>query len=97
MAESLISILRQLDDRIKVLTAQNAELNRRHAQISEENENLKRQAREALEARDKALLDAQYLAVSHKLADNPDTLITARRQISQMIRNIDRCLEMLKE
>lgn len=97
MAESLISILRQLDDRIKVLTAQNAELNRRHAEISEENENLKRQAREALEARDKALLDAQYLAVSHKLADNPDTLITARRQISQMIRNIDRCLEMLKE
>lgn len=97
MATSLTSILQQLDERIKGLNKQNADLRQRNAELTEENENLKRQAKDAREERDKAMLDAQYLAVSHKLADNPDTLATARRQISQMIRNIDRCLNMLKE
>ena len=41
--------------------------------------------------------DCEYLEVSHKLADNPDTLVATRRRLAGLIRNIDRCLEMLKE
>lgn len=97
MAETLVSILEKLEQKIKVLKEQNKELVVSNEQLREENTELRRQARLSDEIRDKALLDAEYLAVSHKLADNPDTLVTARRQVAQLIRNIDRCLEMLKE
>lgn len=40
--------------------------------------------------------DVEYLTMSHRLADNPDTIIETRRHISRLIRNIDRCLEMLE-
>ena len=43
------------------------------------------------------MLDAEFLAVSHKLADSPDTLVSARRHLARLTRHIDRCLEMLKE
>lgn len=97
MAETLISILEKLDHRIKFLKERNRELRELNERLKDENADLRRAAEEAGEARAKAELDAEYLAVSHKLAEDPDTLVTARRQISQMIRNIDRCLEMLKD
>lgn len=97
MAESLISILEKLDDRIKRLKEQNEELRQTNERLTAENSDLIQKARKAEEARSQAILDVEYLAVSHKLADNPDTLITARRQINQLIRNIDRCIEMLKD
>lgn len=97
MADSLMPLLDRLDAKIQELNARNAELQLVNDQLRSENEDLKRKAEEAYAARDKAQLDADYLTVSHRLADNPDTLIATRRQISQMIRNIDRCLEMLKE
>ena len=97
MADSLISILNKLDVKIKGLTAEIEQLRIRNEALETENENLRRQAEEANAERDRALLDAEYLAVSHQLADNPDNIVKTRRQISQLIRNIDRCLEMLKE
>ena len=39
----------------------------------------------------------EFLAVSHKLANDADDLVAARRHIAGLIRNIDRCLEILKE
>ena len=97
MEESLFSILDKLEDRIRNLTEQNSRLELLNEELKEDNENLKRKAAEAEAARERAKLDAEFLAVSHKLADNPDSLIATRRRISQLIRNIDRCLEMLKE
>lgn len=97
MAESLLDVLERLNDRIKELAARNAGLATRNAELEASNAELRREAEEAREARKRAELDVEYLAVSHKLADDPDTLIATRRHISQMIRNIDRCLEMLKE
>ncbi|MDE6836456.1 MAG: hypothetical protein K2J03_05835, partial [Muribaculaceae bacterium] len=63
----------------------------------EVNDVLRRSIRDSEQERDRAKLDAEFLAISHRLAQNPDTIITARRLISKMIRNIDRCIEMLKE
>lgn len=97
MAESLVHILQQLESEIGELAAHNARLLARNKQFEAENADLVSKAREAEEERDRARLDADFLAVSHKLADNPDNLIATRRRIAQLIRNIDRCLEMLKE
>lgn len=97
MADSLISILKELDKKIKGLKSANAALRNANEALVTENEELRRRTVEAEEMRDRALLDVEYLEVSHKLADDPDSLIKTRRHISQLIRNIDRCLEMLKE
>lgn len=97
MAESLTTLLGNLQSRISDLVAHNESLRRRNADLERENADLRVEAQEALRARKRAELDVEYLAVSHKLADNPDNLIATRRHIAQLIRNIDRCLEMLKE
>lgn len=97
MAESLITNLEKLNGRIRDIMSENRRLKARNASLEEENADLRRQRLESDAARARAELDAEYLAVSHKLADNPDNLIKTRRRIAQLIRNIDRCLEMLKE
>lgn len=93
----MISLLERLHGRIRELVEHNESLRRRNAELERENADLRMEAQEALRARKRAELDAEYLAVSHKLADNPDNLIATRRHIARLIRNIDRCLEMLKE
>lgn len=97
MAEPLLTLLGQLKRSIEALKMRNAELERRNAELEELNATLKSRAEEAFEARRRTELDVKYLQVSHKLADNPDSLVMTRRHIAQLIRNIDRCLEMLKE
>ena len=75
---------------IDVLEQTNAELKAKIAlleeQLTEERQNANR-----------ARLDADYLTVSHRLADSPDTIIATRRRISSLIRTIDRCISMLKD
>lgn len=97
MAESLLSKLGKLETALKKLQATNRQLAERNRELEVMNSDLRRQSEEALAARERAELDIKYLTVSHKLADNPDSLIATRREISGLIRNIDRCLEMLKE
>ena len=97
MADSLILILDQIDRKIKGLNEQISRLRKRNEELAAENADLRLRAEEADRQRDRAQLDAEFMAVSHKLADDPDSLLKARRHIAQLIRNIDRCLEMLKE
>lgn len=97
MADSLISILEKLEKKIKGLRFENESLRAENARLLSEHAELRQKAEEADTHRERAMLDAEYLAVSHKLADDPDTLVKTRRHISQLIRNIDRCLEMLKD
>lgn len=97
MAKTLISDLEKLNGRIKEVVAENRRLRERNAALETENADLRMLRLESDAARERAELDAEYLAVSHKLADSPDNLIKTRRRIAQLIRNIDRCLEMLKE
>ncbi len=97
MAQSLLSILEKLEARQKELREEMESLRVRNRELEEENADLRRKEAEALGARDKALLDVEYLSVSHRLAEDPDSLIETRRVIAGLIRNIDRCIAMLKE
>lgn len=93
----MIATLERLNGKVKELAMRNARLETRNAELETTNADLKREAEEIRQQRDRALLDAEYMAVSHKLADSPDTLIDTRRHIARLIRNIDRCIEMLNE
>ena len=88
MAANLLNELENLERSLEALAGKYRELEQRNRTLEEENANLKREASEARESRDRALKDVEFLAVSHKLA---------RRHIAHLIRNIDRCLDMLKE
>lgn len=90
-------MLDALNGKIQGLLEKNDTLEKRSRELEEENADLRRQIAVALKERDRARLDSEFLAMSHKLADNPDTLIDTRRQFAKLIRNIDRCLDMLKE
>ena len=97
MATPLPDILDTLRLQIEARRKEYARLKERNRLLEEENADLRRLAAEAQKEREKAMLDAEFLAVSHKLADSPDTHVSARRHLARLIRNIDRCLEMLKE
>lgn len=97
MATPLPDILDTLRLQIEARRKEYARLKERNRLLEEENADLRRLAAEAQKEREKAMLDAEFLAVSHKLADSPDTLVSARHHLARLIRNIDRCLEMLKE
>lgn len=45
-------------------------------------------------ALDKAKTDIEYLTLSHRLADSPDTLIEARRQITSLIRRVEKAIRL---
>lgn len=49
--------------------------------------------RELKEAR----MEIDFLTVSHRLADSPENLISARRRLQRMIYKIDRCVTLLRE
>ena len=97
MAKSLLSVLDELQSRIIGLQEEISTLRSRNSELEAANAELREKTREAIDDRDKALLDAQYLSVSHRLADSPDTIIETRRIIAGLIRNIDQCIAMLKE
>lgn len=97
MAASLQSILDSLKAKIAEITLLNQTLQAQNRQLKEENAELRRQSLESDSQRDRALLDCEYLMMSHKLADSPDNLADTRRHLAKLIRNIDRCLDMLKE
>lgn len=97
MASSLLSVLESLRVKIEALNESVATLRAQKKELEDENESLRRSLAEAQLERDKARLDSDFLAVSHRLAQNPDNIIEGRRLISRLIRNIDRCIEMLKE
>lgn len=97
MASSLHSVLESLLGKIDTLTENVETLRQQNRMLLEENEVLRRTIEDTSRERDKAMLETEFLAVSHRLAEDPDTLIDARRLIGRLIRNIDRCIEMLKE
>ncbi|MBD5207037.1 MAG: hypothetical protein HDS79_02020 [Bacteroidales bacterium] len=97
MATSLISVIEELQSRISDLSERVESLREENRELREDVQVLRREVSDLTTERDRAKLDAEFLAVSHRLADNPDTIIETRRIISGLIRNIDRCIEMLKE
>lgn len=65
--------------------------------LEKENEDLRTQLSETRAELDNTRKDVEFLTMSHRLADSPDSVISARRRIARLIRTIDNCISMLKE
>lgn len=97
MAQSLNTLLHDISVHAQQLGEINLALKTRIAELEHEVELLKGSLAEKEKELQRALTDAEFLTMSHRLADSPDTIISARRQIARLIRNIDNCISMLKE
>ncbi len=97
MDQPLIPLLHTLDRKISKLADINQGLHARIESLEEENQNLRLELEEMKSRLKQAETDAQFLTMSHRLAQSPDTIISTRRHIARLIRNIDKCISMLKE
>lgn len=97
MAQSLTTLLHDISVHAQRLGENNQALKTRIAELENEVELLKGILAEKEKELQRALTDAEFLTMSHRLADSPDSIISARRQIARLIRNIDNCISMLKE
>ena len=60
-------------------------------------DDLKGQLEECREQLREARMEVDFLTVSHRLADSPANLISARRRLQRLIAKIDRCVSLLKD
>ncbi len=97
MALPLSTLLKSVDDKVTELAAIHRKLYKRIAELEEENESLRKELQESRKELEAARTDAEFLTMSHRLADSPDSIISARRRIARLIRTIDSCISMLKE
>lgn len=97
MAEALIDVLNSLSSRIESLAEDYKKLEERIKELESENELLKAEISEKDRELKMSQQDVEYLTISHRLADNPDSIISARRHIARLVRTIDNCISMLRD
>lgn len=97
MALPLTTLLKSVDDKVAEISAIHFRLHSRIEELERENENLKQELDDTRSRLAKALNDVEFLTMSHRLADTPDSIVSARRRIARLIRTIDNCISMLKE
>lgn len=97
MAQPLIPLLSQISDKINELEAIQQQLINRIKVLETENNDLREKLNEKSKLLEEANADKEFLTMSHRLADSPDSIISTRRRIARLIRTIDNCISMLKE
>ena len=97
MANPLLSILNELHGNIFRLSDHESQLHERIRELEKTKSDLEAELEDARSQLAAALSAVVFLKVSHRLADSPDTLADTRRHIARLIRNLDLCINMLKE
>lgn len=97
MARQLHQVIRDLRQEIARLASGRDKAFDECARLREENKRLKLQLEERGKELDTALMEVDFLTVSHRLADSPENLISARRRLQRLIAKIDRCVALLKD
>lgn len=97
MAATLSEILLELRGKIDSLGKAVTDLSAENKALKEENRSLAGEIVSLREQLQRKSLDTEFLEVSHMIADTPDSLVLARRRIANMIRTIDKCIEMLRD
>ena len=97
MARLLTSIIKDLRRKMLTLAAERDEAAAKLEMLEKEKESLKEQLAECQSELQTAKMEVDFLTISHRLADSPENLISARRRVQRLIAKIDRCVSLLKE
>lgn len=93
----LLSAISLLSKKIDKLLEQHKVDQNKIDQLERENEILRQQHLADQMLLDQAKKEIEFLSVSHRLADSPEALISARKKIARLIRTIDNCIRMINE
>ncbi len=97
MARQLSRIIKDLRQKAMALATERDQAKAEMGRLKQENEALKEQLAESLHDLQTARMEVDFLTISHRLADSPENLISARRRLQRLIAKIDRCVSLLKE
>ena len=98
MAKSdLINSISVLSKNIDRLLEERSKLFLEIEQLQKENLELRERQKSDTQRLENSLKDIEFLSLSHRLADSPEALMDARKEISRLIRTIDSCIRLLKE
>ena len=97
MARPLHRIIKDLRKKALFLASQRDKATAELGRLRQENEALKDQLSECRQDLQTARMEVDFLTISHRLAESPENLISARRRLQRLIAKIDRCVSLLKE
>lgn len=89
--------LRELSKNIEILAAQRDEAKTALEKALEEVADLKRELEQTRNELHQKTLDVEFLSVSHKLADSPQTLADARATVRRMLSRVDKAISLLRD
>lgn len=97
MGNDLSVLLASLQQKISMLAAQRDDALQRLEVALKNNDKLKEQLENSQRLLQQRNMDAEFLSVSHKLADNPQALADARATIKKMILRVEKAIRLLEE
>lgn len=97
METSVTEALRDLSKNIEILAAQRDEAKTALEKALEEVADLKRELEQTRNELHQKTLDVEFLSVSHKLADSPQTLADARATVRRMLSRVDKAISLLRD
>lgn len=97
MEASLIDVIRSLQPKIEKLASERDELARRLTASEALVGELRRARAESEAELEQKRQECEFLKMSHRLADSPDTLAETRRHISGLIRRLDASIRMIED
>lgn len=97
MERSLTTIIDSLSAKVMRLVSQRDSLKEENSDLKEEIARLKGMVDEDMNQIASLEKEVEFLKLSHRLADSPETLIESRRIVAALIRKIDRCITLLND
>lgn len=97
MGNDLSVLLASLQQKISILAAQRDDALQRLEDALKSNDKLREQLENSQRLLQQRNMDAEFLSVSHKLADNPQALADARATIRKMILRVEKAIRLLEE
>ena len=97
MGNDLSVLLASLQQKISILAAQRDDALQRLEDAQKSNDKLREQLENSQRLLQQRNMDAEFLSVSHKLADNPQALADARTTIRKMILRVEKAIRLLEE
>lgn len=93
----LLTAINSLSRKVDVLLETRNRLLDRIRELEESNEILTNQHIADQKALERSKKEAEFLSLSHRLANSPEALLAARNKVDRLIRTIDNCIRLIKE
>lgn len=96
MPDSPLAIMAGIQQKIALLTQQRDNVSAKCKSLADRIEALESALKERDRRLQQANLEIEFLTLSHRLAETPQALADARKEISRLIRKVDAAIALIK-